>query len=91
MTEITKLANRTAGGQARAGRRYFYGEPTVHRPIYFPESLKARIERDALSRNVLDGTHDKWSLSRVVVDILLSHYGLPKPQTSASNGHGDDR
>ncbi|MCB0059348.1 MAG: hypothetical protein KDE45_20060 [Caldilineaceae bacterium] len=65
------------------GRRPFYGVPTIQFPIYLPDlGLKEKIEDEALARNVRDRNPERaWTVSRVVVDILLDHFGMPKPNT----------
>ena len=77
----------------RPGRRHFYGQPTVKRYVYWPPELEARLAREALSRNVRDGAHDKWTVSRVVVADLANLYGIElhgADGQDGSNGRSHD-
>lgn len=69
------------------GRRHFYGVPTIQFPIYLPAlGLKERLEDEALARNVRDRNPERaWNVSRVVVDILLDHFGMAKPSQNGSS------
>lgn len=86
----TSISPTTRSRKPRSGGRpLFYGVPTIQFPIYLPNlGLKERIEDEALARNVRDRNPERaWNVSRVVVDILLDHFGMDKP---SANGHSDE-
>ncbi len=68
----------------RRGRPQFYGVPTIQFAIYLPAvGLKERLEDEALARNVRDRTPERpWTVSRVIVDILLTHFDIAKPSAN---------
>lgn len=59
----------------RTGRTGSPDPPRIATSIYPPPPLRQRLEGELLIRNSRDGA-TAWSLSAVIVDILLHHFGM---------------
>ena len=73
MNTMTDMNGKQRRYPGRAGS--MEGTRTIGTSIYPPPHLRERMEREVLVRNTRDGAM-AWSLSAVVIDILLEHFGL---------------
>lgn len=62
------------------GRKFLYGERAVPHHVTFPPDLLDKVRAEAAWRSAKEGHPGAWSVSRLVVDILLDHFEMPKPQ-----------
>lgn len=60
----------------RPGRKLFYGKPLVKQIVRMVPELQERLEREAISRNVRDGSQDRWWAARVAHEDLAKLYGI---------------
>ncbi len=67
----------------KRGRVRYYGELTKQHSIHAPDALWDYLGAEAALRNERDriagtpaGNSNKWTRSRVVVEVLMTHFGL---------------